>query len=102
MEAKCAKLPPRGSKLTETLKTWQNSLSKFAYQTKFGEKKNSVVNSIFMNSTQKYHNWYRISHFRGGGLQDLDDFTGNDPTQTSEVNKSSRSIFPLMLRIALH
>ena len=31
MEAKCAKMPPRGSKLTEALKTWQNSLSKFAY-----------------------------------------------------------------------
>ena len=30
MEAKCAKMPPRGSKLTEVLKTWQNSLSKFA------------------------------------------------------------------------
>ena len=39
MEAKCAKLPPRGSKLTEALKPWQNSLSKFAYHTKSGEKK---------------------------------------------------------------
>ena len=102
MEAKCTKLPPRGSKLHEALKTWQNSLSKFVYHTKSGEKKNAVVNSIFRNSTHEYHNWYRISHFRGGGLQDLDDFIGNDPTQTSEVNKSSCSIFPLILRIALH
>ena len=78
-------MPPMGSKLTEALKTWQNSLSKFAYQAKFGEKKNSVMNSIFRNSTHKYHIWYRISHFRGGGLQDLDDLVGDDPTQTSEV-----------------
>ena len=87
MEAKCAKMPPTGSKLTEALKTWQNSLSKFAYWPKSGEKKNSVTNSIFRNSTHKYHIWYRISHFRGGGLQYLDDFVGNDPTQTSEVKK---------------
>ena len=76
---------PTGSKLTEALKTWQNSLSKFAYQTKFGEMKNSVMNSTFRNSAHKYHMWYRISHFRGGGLQDLDDLLGDDPTQTSEV-----------------
>ena len=38
------------------------------------------MNSTFRNSAHKYHIWYRISHFRGGGLQDLD-----DPTQTSEV-----------------
>ena len=76
---------PTDSKLTEALKTWQNSLSKFAYWTKFGEKKNSVINSIFRNSTHKYHIWYRISHFRVGGLQDLDDLVGDDPTQTSEV-----------------
>ena len=82
---KCAKMPPTGSNLTEALKTWQNSLSKFAYWTKSGVKKNSVKNSIFRNSTHKYHIWYRISHFRGGGLQDLDDFVRNDPTQTSEV-----------------
>ena len=31
MEEKCAKMPPTGSKLTEALKTWQTSLSKFAY-----------------------------------------------------------------------
>ena len=80
-------MPPTGSKLTEALKTWQNSLSKFAYWPKSGEKKNPVANSIFRNSTHKYHIWYRISHFRGGGLQDLDDFVGNDPTQTSEVKK---------------
>ena len=43
MEAKCAKMPPMGSKLTEALKTQQNSLSKFAYQAKFGEIKNSVI-----------------------------------------------------------
>ena len=60
---------------------------KFAYWTKPGEKKNSVANSIFRNSTHKYHIWYRISHLRGGGLQDLDDLVGNDPTQTSEVKK---------------
>ena len=102
MEAKCTKLPPRGSKLTEALKTWQNSLSKFAYHTKSGEMKNAVTSSIFRNSTHKYHNCCRISHFRGGGLQDLDDFIGNDPTQTSGVNKSSCSIFSLILRIALH
>ena len=85
MEEKCAKMPPTGSKLTEALKTWQNSLSKFAYWAKFSEKKNSVVNSTFWNSTHKYHIWYKISHFRGGGLQDLDDLVGDDPTQTSEV-----------------
>ena len=101
MEAKCTKMPPRGSKLTEALKTWQNSLSKFAFWTKSGEKKNAVANSIFRNSTHKYHIWYRISHFRGGGFQDLDDLVGNDPTQTSEVKKSSYSIFSLILRIAL-
>ena len=76
-------MPPTGSKLIEALKTWQNSLSKFAYWTESGEKKTSVVNSIFWNSTHKYHIWYRISHFRGVGLQDLDDFVRNDPTQTS-------------------
>ena len=76
MEAKCAKMPPTGSNLTEALKIWQNSLSKFAYQTKY---------QIFRNSNHKYHIWYRISHFRGGGLQDLDDLVANDPTQTSEV-----------------
>ena len=43
------------------------------------------MNLIFRNSTHKYHIWYRISHFRGGGLQDLDDLVGDDPTQTSEV-----------------
>ena len=43
------------------------------------------MNSIFRNSTHKYHIWKRISHFRGGGLQDLDDLIGDDPTQTSEV-----------------
>ena len=101
MEAKCAKMPPRGSKLTEALKTWQNSLSKFAYKTKSGKKKNSVMNSIFRNSTHNCHIWYRISHFRVGGLQDLDDLVGNDPTQTSEVKKSSCSTFSLILRIAL-
>ena len=101
MEAKCAKMPPTGLKLTEALKTWQNSLSKFAYQTKSGEKKHSVANLTFRNSTHKYHIWYRISHFRGGGLQDLDDLVGNDLTQTSEVKKSSSSIFSLILRIAL-
>ena len=47
--------------------------------------KNSVMNSTFRNSAHKYHIWYRISHFRGGGLQDLDDLVGDDPTQTSEV-----------------
>ena len=98
---KCAKMPPTGSKLTEALKTWQNSLSKFAYWTKSGEKKNSVANLSFRNSTHKYHIWYRISHFRGGGLQDLDDFVWNDPTQTPEVKNTSCSIFPLILRIAL-
>ena len=87
MEAKCAKMPPTGSKLTKVLKTWQNSLSKFAYQTKSGEKKNSVANSIFRISTHKYHISYRISHFKGGGLQDLDDLVGNHPTQTSEAKK---------------
>ena len=89
---KCTKMPPTGSKLTEALKTWQNSLSKFAYWTKPGEKKNSVANSIFRNSTHKYHIWHRISHFRSFGLQDLDDFVRNDPTHTSEVKKSSCSI----------
>ena len=43
------------------------------------------MNSISRNSTHKYHIWYRISHFRGGGLPDLDDLVGDDPTQTSEV-----------------
>ena len=43
------------------------------------------MNSIFRNSTHKYHIWYRINHFRGGGLQDLDDLVGDDSTQTSEV-----------------
>ena len=43
------------------------------------------MNSTFRNSAHKYHIWYRISHFRGGGLQDLDDLVGDDPTQTSEV-----------------
>ena len=47
--------------------------------------KNSVMNSTFRNSAHKYHIWYRISHFKGGGLQDLDDLVGDDPTQTSEV-----------------
>ena len=51
----------------------------------FGEMKNSVMNSTVRNSAHKYHIWYRISHFRGGGLQDLDDLVGDDPTQTSEV-----------------
>ena len=92
MEAKCAKMPPRGSKLTEAL-AWQNSKSKFAYRTKSGEKKNSVLNSIFRNSTHKYHIWYRISHFRGGRLQDLDDLVGNDPTQTSEVKNPHTAFF---------
>ena len=101
MEAKCAKMPPTGSKLTEALKTWQNSLSKFAYYIKSGEKKNSVMNSIFRNSTHKYYIWYRISHFRGGASQDLDDLVEDDPTQTFEVKKSSCSIFSLILRIAL-
>ena len=49
------------------------------------KKKNSVMNSIFRNSTHKYHIWYRTSHFRGGGLQDLDDLVGDDPTQAFEV-----------------
>ena len=99
MEAKCTKMPPRGSKVTEALKRWQNSLSKFAYWTKSGEKKNSVANSIFRYSTHKYHIWYRISHFRGGGLQDLDDLGmtllrfGNDPAQTSEVKKNPHAAF---------
>ena len=31
LEAKCAKMHPTDSKLTEALKTCQNSLSKFAY-----------------------------------------------------------------------
>ena len=43
------------------------------------------MNSIFRNSTHKHHIWYRISHFRGGGLQDFDDLVGDDPTQTFEV-----------------
>ena len=98
---KCTKMPPTGSKLTEALKTWQNSLSKFAYWTKSGEKKNSVANSISRNSTHKDHIWYRISHFRGVRVQDLDDFVRNDPSQTSEVKKSSCSIFSLILRIVL-
>ena len=85
MEAKCAKLPPTCSKLTEALKNMAKSLVKIAYRTKSGEKKNSVMNSIFRDSTHKYHIWYRISHFRGGGLQDVDDLVGDDPTQTSEV-----------------
>ena len=93
MEAKCAKMPPTGSKLTEALKTWQNSLSKFAYYTKSGEKKNSVMNSIFRNSTHKYHIWYRISHFRGGALQDLDDLVEDDHTQTFEVKNLMQHFF---------
>ena len=59
-----------------------------------------IIWSIFKNSFIRFLRtqlinitiWYRISHFRGGGLQ--------DPTQTSEVKKSSCSIFPLILRIA--
>ena len=79
------KMLPTDSKLTEALKNGKNSLSKFAYYAKFGEMKNSVMNSTFRDSAHKYHIWYRISHFRGGGLQDLDDLVGDDPTQTSEV-----------------
>ena len=58
------------------------------------------MNSIYRNSTHKYHIWYRISHFRGGGLQDLDDLVGDDPTQTSEVKNPHAAFSHLILRIA--
>ena len=56
------------------------------------------MNSIFRNSTHKYHIWYRISHFRAGGLQDLDDLVGDDPTQTSEV-KNPHAHFLIDIKI---
>ena len=42
MESECAKMPPKGSKSIEALKTRQNSLSKFA-KTKYGEKSQSQI-----------------------------------------------------------
>ena len=39
MESNYTKMPHRGSKYTVGLKTWSNSLSKFAYKTKSGQKK---------------------------------------------------------------
>ena len=64
--------------------------------------KNSVMNSTFRNSAHKYHIWYRISHFRGGGLQDLDDLVGDDPTQTSEVKNPHAAFSRIALQELLH
>ena len=92
METKCAKMPPTGSNLTEALKHGKIPCQNLHTRPNLLKRKiQSRIRSLgiqLINITI----WYRISHFRGDGLQDLDDFVGNDPTQTSEV-KSPHAAF---------